>query len=114
MAGAAAAAHLARAGRQVVLLDRSHFPSNTMSTHWLSADGAHDRAAGAEVRERHRFLGVVWRGGRASGVRYAGPDGEERVINANLVLGAGGRRSSVAAEVGSFRPYRASRNGRSM
>ena len=173
LAGAAAAAHLARAGRHVVVLDRSHFPSNQLSTHWLGPAGVHElhrmgaldgilasdpvkshwmslqvddheaverwrpsgpidycmcvprtiqdvelvraaRAAGAEVRERHRFLGVLWRGGRASGVRYVGPDGDERVINANLVVGADGRRSSVAAEVGSFRPYRSSRNGRGM
>jgi len=173
LAGATAAAHLARAGRRVVVLDRSHFPSNQLSTHLLFPSGVHElqrmgaldgilasdpvkspwlslqigdselnerwrpsgpidycmcvprtiqdielvraaRAAGAEVRERHRFLGVLWRGGRACGVRYAGPDGTERSIYANLVVGADGRRSSVAAEVGSFRPYRSSRNGRGL
>jgi flavin-dependent dehydrogenase len=173
LAGAAAAAHLARAGRRVVVLDRSHFPSNQLSTHLLFPSGIHElqrmgaldgilakdpvkspwlslqiedtelterwrpsgpidysmcvprtiqdielvraaRAAGAEVRERHRFLRVLWRGGRACGVRYAGPDGEEREIYADLVIGADGRRSSVAAEVGSFRPYRSSRNGRGL
>lgn len=173
LAGAAAAAHLARAGRQVVVLDRSHFPSNQLSTHLLFPSGIHElermgalegilasdpvkspwlslqtedselserwrpsgpidycmcvprtiqdlelvraaRAAGADVRERHRLVKVLWRGGRACGVRYAGPDGEEREIHANLVVGADGRRSSVAAEVGSFRPYRSSRNGRGL
>jgi flavin-dependent dehydrogenase len=173
LAGATAAAHLARAGRRVVVLDRSHFPSNQLSTHLLFPSGVHElqrmgaldgilandpvkspwlslqiedselterwrpsgpidycmcvprtiqdielvraaRAAGAEVRERHRFLGVLWRGGRACGVRYAGPDGAEHTIYAKLVVGADGRRSSVAAEVGSFRPYRASRNGRGL
>jgi flavin-dependent dehydrogenase len=173
LAGATAAAHLARAGRRVVVLDRSHFPSNQLSTHLLFPSGVHElqrmgaldgilasdpvkspwlslqiqdselnerwrpsgpidycmcvprtiqdielvraaRVAGAEVRERHRFLGVLWRGGRACGVRYAGPDGVERTIGAKLVVGADGRRSSVAAAVGSFRPYRSSLNGRGL
>lgn len=174
LAGAAAAAHLARAGRRVVVLDRSHFPSNQLSTHLLFPSGVHElqrmgalegilasdptpspwvslqigesaelserwrpsgpidyclcvprtiqdlelvraaRAAGADVRERHRLLRVLWRGGRACGVRYSAPGGQEREIYAKLVLGADGRRSTVAAEVGAFRPYRASRNGRGL
>jgi menaquinone-9 beta-reductase len=72
------------------------------------------RAAGADVRERHRLVEVLWRGGRAAGVRYAGPDGEQHDLFADLVIGADGRRSSVAAEVGAFRPYRGSRNGRGL
>src|SRR5581483_3593790 len=72
------------------------------------------RAAGADVRERHRFVDVIWRGGRAVGVRYADPKGAEHELHADLVLGADGRRSSVAAAVGAFKPYRASRNGRGL
>ncbi|MGQ0482255.1 MAG: NAD(P)/FAD-dependent oxidoreductase [Pseudonocardia sp.] len=174
LAGACVAAHLARAGRRVVALDRSSFPSDQLSTHllfpagvdelrrmgalegilgqnptrspWLSLstdESAHTlerwracgpidycmcvprtiqdlelvraaRAAGAEVRERHRFLDVLWRGGRAVGVRYADAEGTERELHADLVLGADGRRSAVAAAVGAFKPYRASRNGRGL
>ena len=69
------------------------------------------RAAGADVRENADVLGLVWRGGRAAGVRYA-VDGTERELRARLVVGADGRRSTVAAQVGAWRPYRASRNGR--
>jgi flavin-dependent dehydrogenase len=178
LAGACAAAHLARAGRTVVALDRLSFPSDQLSTHLLMPAGVDElrrmgaldailaanptrspwlelavdsgtehaarvlerwrpsgetdyclcvprpiqdvelvraaRAAGAEVRERHRFLDVLWRGGRAVGVRYADPSGTEHELYADLVLGADGRRSSVAAAVGAFRPYRASRNGRGL
>ncbi len=174
LAGSCAAAHLARAGHNVVVLDRAHFPSDQLSTHllfpagvdelrrmgaldailaanptkspWLQlstdnratllerwrASGPIDyclcvprpiqdvelvnaaRAAGADVRERHRLLDVTFRGGRASGVRYADPDGSEHELIARLVIGADGRRSSVAAAVGAFKPYRASRNGRGL
>ena len=72
------------------------------------------REQGADVRERCTFLDVRWGAGRASGVRYRDPDGVEREIEAKLVVGADGRRSSVAAAVGSFQPYRRSRNGRGL
>ena len=72
------------------------------------------RTAGVDVREKHRVLDVLWRGGRACGVRYVGPDGVERELHAKLVLGADGRRSAVAAAVGSYAPYRGSRNGRGL
>jgi flavin-dependent dehydrogenase len=174
LAGGCAAAHLASAGVNVVVLDRSKFPSDQMSTHLLFPDGVNElrrmgaldailasnptrspwlelntdgratvlerwrasgpvdyclcvprtiqdvelvnaaRAAGADVREKHRMLDVTWRGGRACGVRYADREGTEHEIEANLVIGADGRRSSVAAAVGSFRPYRGSRNGRGL
>ncbi|HEY1973833.1 MAG TPA: FAD-dependent oxidoreductase [Pseudonocardia sp.] len=174
LAGACAAAHLARAGLDVVVLDRSKFPSDQMSTHLLFPDGVNElrmmgalrgilesnptrspwlelttngaaglverwrsvgpidycmcvprtiqdielvraaRAAGADVRERHRLVELLWRGGRACGVRYADRAGNQHDLEASLVIGADGRRSSVAAEVGAFRPYRASRNGRGL
>lgn len=72
------------------------------------------RAEGADVRERHRLVEVLWRGGRARGVRYADRDGKQHDLEADLVLGADGRRSSVATQVGVFTPYRASRNGRGL
>lgn len=72
------------------------------------------RANGADVREGCRVTQVLWRGGRACGVRYTAPGGAERELAAELVIGADGRRSTVAAEVGAWRPYRLSRNGRGL
>lgn len=69
------------------------------------------RAAGAEVRERCKVTEVVWRDGRAAGVRYS-VGGVEHEVHARLVIGADGRRSRVAAEVDAWEPYRGSRNGR--
>lgn len=174
LAGAAAATHLARAGRSVIAMDRSRFPSDQLSTHLLFPSGVHEllrmgalegvlasnptrspwvslqvgehvealerwrasgpidyclcvprtvqdlelvraaRAAGAEVREKHTVRDVLWRGGRACGVRYLDGDGDEHELRANLVVGADGRHSGVAGAVGAFRPYRASRNGRGL
>lgn len=171
-AGSAAAIVLARAGRRVVVLDKTRFPSDTLSTHallpngvsqlarigalervlalnparstlvhmqsgraqinerWRPVDGidyglcvprtVHDmalvetaRAVGAEVRERCEVERVLWRAGRVVGVEYR--DGDElRAIRAPLVIGADGRRSTVVAQVGAWRPYRASRNGRGL
>jgi 2-polyprenyl-6-methoxyphenol hydroxylase-like FAD-dependent oxidoreductase len=70
------------------------------------------REAGADVREKCSVENVVWRGGRAVGVVYKDPDGEEREIHARLVIGADGRKSRVAAEVDAWTPYRGSKNGR--
>ncbi len=70
------------------------------------------RAAGAEVRERCRVTEVVWDGGRAAGVRYEDAGGRARELRAPLVVGADGRRSLVAREVGAERPWRSSANGR--
>lgn len=175
LAGACAATHFAKAGRSVVVLDRSRFPSDQLSTHLLFPSGIHElervgaldrilahdparsywlslqvpdgevelverwrpsgpidyclcvprpiqdlelvhtaRAAGADVREKHRMIDVIWRGGRAAGVRYADADGNEHVLHAKLVIGADGRRSAVAGAVGAFEPYRSSRNGRGL
>jgi len=170
-AGSAAAVPLARAGHDVVLLDKTRFPADALSTHVLVPNGVAElkkmgaldrilalnparsthlkitdgdmvvreqyrsfdgidygicvprnlqdeclveaaRDAGADVRERCAVKDVVWRGGRAVGVVYQDPDGAEREIHAKLVVGADGRRSRVAAEVGAWAPYRASKNGR--
>ncbi|MBI5104699.1 MAG: NAD(P)/FAD-dependent oxidoreductase [Solirubrobacterales bacterium] len=72
------------------------------------------REQGAEVRERCAVEGLLWRAGRVCGVRYRDPDGREHEAAATLVVGADGRRSTVAAHVGSWRPYRVSRNGRGL
>jgi 2-polyprenyl-6-methoxyphenol hydroxylase-like FAD-dependent oxidoreductase len=170
-AGSAAAVPLARAGHRVVVIDKTRFPADTMSTHVLVPNGVqelqllgalpkilalgpskaryltlHDedglevkerfkpfagidyglcvprdqqdvllveaaREAGADVRERVAMTEVVWRDGRAAGVRCKTRDGEYE-IQAPLVIGADGRRSRVAAEVDAWTPYRASKNGR--
>jgi menaquinone-9 beta-reductase len=72
------------------------------------------RAAGAEVRERCSVRSLMWRAGRVCGVAYVDEQGTERRARASLVVGADGRRSTVAALVGAWRPYRCSRNGRGL
>ena len=69
------------------------------------------REAGAEVHEGVRVTGLVWDGRRVAGVRVAGAGGE-RELRAPLVVGADGRRSTVARLVGAQRPHRANANGR--
>lgn len=59
----------------------------------LLQDAAAD--AGAELRERSTVTEVVVEGGRARGVRVSWDGGEER-LDADLVVGADGRHSTVA------------------
>jgi flavin-dependent dehydrogenase len=66
------------------------------------------REAGADVREGVRVVDLLWEHGRVAGARLAG--GEE--LRAPLVVGADGRRSTVAQLTGAERPYRFSANGR--
>ena len=72
------------------------------------------RAQGADVRERCTFTSLHWSAGRVAGVRYTDEEGNLHDISAQLVVGADGRRSSVAAAVGAWHPYRLSRNGRGL
>src|SRR4051812_21664019 len=72
------------------------------------------REQGADVRERCTVEALRWRAGRVAGVRYRDQDGAERDVEAALVVGADGRRSTVASLVGAWRPYRVSRNGRGL
>ena len=170
-AGSAAAIALAREGRSVLLIDRTAFPSDTLSTHvnfpsavaeidklgalervlacdppqchygMVEGDGVRclerfetvggidygicvprlffDQAlvetatdTGAELRERTSIASVVWRGGRAAGAILRAADGSESEVACKLLVGADGRRSTVAGLVGAERPYRGSRNGR--
>ncbi len=175
-AGSLAAAEFARRGRDVVVLDRSSFPSDQLSTHVLFGGGIDElkhmgawekiaaqdpsymrdleihfedeahvheswgacgggeadyvwciprpmqdaalvetaREHGADVREGWDVLDVLWRGGRVSGVRAKSPEGEVVDLHAKLVIGADGRRSTIAARVGAWQPYRASLNGRGL
>ena len=170
-AGTAAAIAFARAGRRVIGLDSSSFPSDTLSTQLLWSSGVFElrrlgalervralgapplttgmavgaghtvaapftayggidysmcvrrvgldaalvdtaRAAGAELRERARVGELLWENGRARGVRYHDRDGTAHEIRARLVVGADGRRSTVAGLVGAASPYRRSASGR--
>lgn len=70
------------------------------------------RSAGADVREHATVTALVRRRGRVAGVRYRERDGAERELRAGLVVGADGRRSTVARLVGAETPYRASASGR--
>ena len=70
------------------------------------------REAGADVRERVKVTDLVWDAGRVAGVRYEDADGEEGELRAPLVVGADGRRSTVARLVGARAPYRQNPNGR--
>jgi menaquinone-9 beta-reductase len=174
LAGCAAAAPLARAGRRVLMLDRMRFPSDQLSTHVLMPAGTSElaklgalerilalnpsrvrwiqvraegiecrermrpaadgidygvcvprdlqdvqlvesaREQGVEVRERCTVQALRRRAGRVAGVRYTDAEGAEHEVACTLVIGADGRRSTVASLVGAWRPYRLSRNGRGL
>ena len=65
------------------------------------------REAGAEVREGVRVTGLV-----RDGERVVGVETDAGELRAPLVVGADGRRSGVAEEVGAKKPRRSNRNGR--
>ncbi|MHB8691433.1 MAG: NAD(P)/FAD-dependent oxidoreductase [Solirubrobacteraceae bacterium] len=170
-AGSAAAIGLARGGRSVVAIDRTAFPSDTLSTHanfpsavaemkrigvldrvlaldpprccfgMVEAQGVRcierfepydgidyglsvprpefdlalvetAREQGAEVRERTGLVDVHFADGRVCGARLRETGGREYDVSCRLIVGADGRRSTVARRVGAERPYRLSRNGR--
>ncbi|GAB91498.1 NAD(P)/FAD-dependent oxidoreductase [Gordonia rhizosphera] len=69
--------------------------------------------AGAEVRERCRATGLVWYDGRVVGVRYTDDDDVEHEVRAPIVVGADGRKSFVAEQVGARTPSLTSTSGRS-
>lgn len=71
------------------------------------------REAGATLRTQVAAEAVIWDHGRAAGIRCRpGPEGDRTEIRASLVIGADGRRSTLAELVGSGSPYRGSCNGR--
>lgn len=72
------------------------------------------REQGADMRERCTLQSLRWRAGRVCGVLYRDGAGEAHELATTLVVGADGRRSTVAALVGCWRPYRLSRNGRGL
>ena len=72
------------------------------------------RKAGAEIREATKITGVEWRGGRVSAVTWADRSGNSGTIETKLLIGADGRRSTVAELVGASKPYRRNENGRGL
>jgi flavin-dependent dehydrogenase len=72
------------------------------------------RRAGADVREATKFTGVEWKGGRVSAVTWADRKGNTGTIDTKLLIGADGRRSSVAEALGVAKPYRRDENGRGL
>jgi flavin-dependent dehydrogenase len=70
------------------------------------------RGQGAEVRERTTLADVHFTAGRVSGARLRESGGREYDVSCRLIVGADGRRSTVAKKVGADRPYRGSRNER--
>jgi flavin-dependent dehydrogenase len=64
----------------------------------LLADAASE--AGAEFRDGCRVTGLSWDDGRVTGVRYRSPGGRIETAHTRLVVGADGRRSSIADLVG--------------
>lgn len=72
------------------------------------------RGAGAEVREATKVTGLQWTAGRVTGVHYKDREGRTGTIDCKLVIGADGRRSTVAHLVGSSTPYRRDENGRGL
>ncbi|MEA2665568.1 MAG: hypothetical protein QOI11_2512, partial [Candidatus Eremiobacteraeota bacterium] len=70
------------------------------------------RDAGADVRERASVTELVRENGRVAGVRYTDADDCVVELSAPLVIGADGRRSTVARLVGSEAPYRSKPSGR--
>lgn len=72
------------------------------------------RDAGAEVRERTRVTGLLRdETGRVNGVEWTDHDGRAGTIEATLVIGADGRRSTVGRLVGT-REHHVFPNGRMM
>jgi halogenation protein CepH len=55
--------------------------------------------AGATVREGQRVGAVLWDGGRAVGVRYRAPNGDDREARAPFVVDASGRSSVIARQL---------------
>lgn len=70
------------------------------------------REAGADIREQSRVTELVWDGDRCAGVRYRDADGKTTEIRAALVVGADGRRSTVAKLVDAETPYESEPSGR--
>ena len=70
------------------------------------------REAGAELRERTKVTRLLYDAGRVAGVAYETRDGQAGELRAPLVVGADGRQSAIARELGVSDPYRWNKNRR--
>lgn len=70
------------------------------------------RAAGAEVREQCTATAVLFENGRATGIEYVDDEDRRHVVHAPVVVGADGRKSLVAQQVGVRAPRLAAPSGR--
>ncbi len=58
------------------------------------------RTKGVDVREEHAVTALLHEGGRATGVRYTNPQGEEHTAKARFVVDASGHTSKIHEWVG--------------
>jgi flavin-dependent dehydrogenase len=72
------------------------------------------RETGVHVWEGSKAVRPFWAGGRLAGVWAQTASGEDVLVRARAVVGADGRRSTVAGWVGSIEPYRIWPNQRGM
>jgi flavin-dependent dehydrogenase len=72
------------------------------------------KEAGVEVREATKVTELIWAGGRVAGVRWKDREGQVGETLCKLVVGADGRRSTIAELVGAKDPYRRHENGRGL
>jgi geranylgeranyl reductase family protein len=86
-----------RGPRQAWGLDRTRFDARL---------AAHAAESGAELVEGTRLVGLNVVGGRVRGATVRAADGTRRPIEADLVVGADGVRSTVARVAGVERPVR--------
>jgi len=70
------------------------------------------KTAGAEIREQCTATKVIWDGGRAAGIEYSDADERRHVVRAPIVIGADGRKSFVAEQVGARTPIISAPSGR--
>ncbi|MEE3851862.1 NAD(P)/FAD-dependent oxidoreductase [Gordonia sp. LSe1-13] len=81
-------------------------------THLDDALARTARSAGAEVRERCTATDLIRIDGRVAGVRYTDDDGKSHEVRAPIVVGADGRKSFVARQVGADSPTLVAPSGR--
>jgi menaquinone-9 beta-reductase len=72
------------------------------------------RETGVDVWEGAKAVRPFWAGGRLAGLWAKTASGEDALVRARAVIGADGRRSTVAAWVGATEPYRKWPNQRGM
>jgi flavin-dependent dehydrogenase len=72
------------------------------------------RETGVDVWEGAKAVRPFWAGGRLAGVWAKTASGEDVLVRARAVVGADGRRSTVAGWVGATEPYRTWPNQRGM